>query len=357
MKSRLACALALSLMLSACADNTPPARDLADLPAARTSWSLAAATTERGLEIFGFQGMGGGLSRSDTSNEIWAYSVRDDAWRSVGKFPTDAGRLSTSATLVGRGIWVGGGYVIEEDGTENTMDGDFAFDPETGTLDVIEGIGARIDDTVALPWQTSHVLYVGGWMQHRTSSDVQVFDIKTGAMTLTTQMPIAIAGHAGAAIDGHIVICDGMTADRDKLGKQIFAMSNKCFLGIQGAKIEDLKWEAIPAHPGKPRFRMAAAGTRQHGARVVFAGGSEQLYRFDGKTFDGKPVSPSAEVFSFDIGKRSWHVHAPLPQGISDIRTMPEANGELFVMGGMREGGLVSQRAFAFRLSKPTKPE
>jgi len=347
----------LALSVTDCGDGGGPPRDLADLPAARTSWSLAAATTSRGLEIFGFQGMGAGLSRNDAANDIYAYSVRDDAWRSVGKFPEPQGRLSTSATVAGRGIWISGGYTIEESGTENTMAGDYSFDPETGTLELVPGLGARVDDTVSIPWQDRYVLYIGGWTQLVTSMDVQITDTQTGMTVLGNSLPIAIAGHAGAAIDGKIVVCDGMTMENDADGKQVFALSRRCFLGILGSKPEELTWEEIPAHPGNPRYRMAAAGTRQHGARVVFAGGAEQLYRFDGKGFDGTPVQPSADIFSFDLDKRVWQVHAPLPVGVTDVRTLPEANGEFFVMGGMRQGGVVSQRAFAFKLGKPHDPD
>lgn len=357
MSPRYALILLCTLSLAGCGDRAPAPRDLADMPAARTSWSLAAASTERGLEIFGFQGMGPGLRRADAASDIYAYSVRDDAWRSVGKFPEELGRLSTSATLVGRGIWIGGGYTLEADGTENTMAGDYAFDPETGTLQPLEGLGARIDDTVAVAWQDRYVLYVGGWMQYIASMDVQVFDIESGLIELTEPMPLALAGHAGALIDNHIVICDGMTATPGADGKPVFAISNQCFLGTLGATAAELKWESIPPHPGKPRYRMAAASTRQHGTRVVFAGGAEQPYSFNGKSYDGSALALSDEVISFDLDKRQWHQHASLPVAISDVRNLPEANGELFVMGGLRKGGVVSQRAFAFQLSKPRDPE
>lgn len=357
MIQRLTVLLLCTLGLVACGDRTPAPRDLADLPAARTSWSLAAASTERGLEIFGFQGMGPGLRRSDAALDVFAYSVRDDAWRSVGKFPEEAGRLATSATQVGRGIWIGGGYTLEEDGTENTMAGDYAFDPQTDTLQRIEGLGSRIDDTVAVAWQNRYVLYVGGWMQYNTSQDVQVFDTETALIELTEPIPLALAGHAGALIDNHIVICDGMTAAPGPDGKPVFAISAKCFLGTIGSTVAELKWESIPPHPGKPRYRMAAAATRQHGTRVVFAGGAEQPYSYNGKAYDGSALALSAEVFSFDLEKRQWHQHKSLPVPISDVRTMPEANGELFVMGGLRPGGVVSQRAFAFQLSQPRVPE
>lgn len=350
-------ALCSFLALSACGDSTPPPRDLADLPAARSSWAIAVATTSRGPEIFGMFGLGAGKSSVDISNDIYAYSVRDNSWRTVGKFPVEPGRLAPSAAQLGRAIYVSGGFSLAEDGSEATQMGGFALDPETGVVVPDSVLGFWVDDTVTAPWQDRYAIAFGGWADRRTSSNVQVYDTQTRMFEMSDELPLAVFGHAGAMLDGRVVLCDGVTAQPDEKGQLQFQLSDKCFLGIASGLPLRIKWEPIPSHPGKPLYRMAAGATRQHGARIVFAGGAEQLYRFDGVSSDGKPLKLSDRVFSFDLDRREWHVHRALPVAITDVRQLAEVNNEFFVLGGMREDGLVSQRAFAFSLSKPEKPQ
>jgi hypothetical protein len=199
------------------------------------------------------------------------------------------------------------------------------------------------------------LVLISGWHQNRNVRAVQFWDSAQNVWLPPSIYPgKAVFGHAGGVVGNTMVICDGVTATRNEQGTNVFAMNNECWQGTLNPDAPgNIEWKALPAHPGKPRYRMAAAGTLAHGARIVFVGGSENAYNYDGVGYDGKPAAASAAVFSWNIAEQHWEEHAPAPVATMDHRALIERDGALYVIGGMRDPQSPTDQVMSFALSEP----
>src|SRR3546814_18177978 len=98
---------------------------------------------------------------------------------------------------------------------------------------------------------------------------------------------------------------------------------------------------------------MGAAADSAHGL-VVFAGGSENPYNYDGMGYDGQPSSGSARVQGYDTARNRWYPLAPLPMPSMDHRGMPVVNGRFFLIGGMRDGQDVAADRIVYTTGAPS---
>ncbi|MEO5595644.1 MAG: hypothetical protein ABIQ97_00640, partial [Lysobacteraceae bacterium] len=162
-----------------------------------------------------------------------------------------------------------------------------------------------------------------------------------------------VFGHAGGLVRDSMVICDGVTAVKGANGKNSFAISNACWRGeLDPGTVGDIRWIALPPHPGRPLYRSGAVGSLSAtgGARIVFAGGSERPYNYNGIGYDGVAAAPSSAVVNFDLTHDVWMQHEPLPIAGMDFRGLIEANGHFHLFGGMRDGQTVSGGVIQFAL-------
>jgi N-acetylneuraminic acid mutarotase len=162
-----------------------------------------------------------------------------------------------------------------------------------------------------------------------------------------------VFGHAGGISQAKMLLCDGVKiqypADE---GAREFLPSNECWLGrIDKQNHRRILWQSVPAHPGKARYRMAASGDASN--RVVFAGGSDNPYNFNGIGYNGVPSKPESSVFSFNFSDGSWQLHGDLPQATMDHRGLPYSNGWYYLIGGMQEKQTSVSDVYRFRLDTP----
>ncbi len=206
-----------------------------------------------------------------------------------------------------------------------------------------------------LPWAEQYLILLSGWHDNRNVRAVQIWDSAQGVWLPPSIYPgKGVFGHAGGIVGDTLVVCDGVLATRNEQGTNVFAMNNECWQGkLDRDAPGSIAWTALPAHPGNPRYRMAATGTLTHGARVVFVGGSENAYNYDGIGYDGKPAAASAAVFSWNIDAQRWDEHAPAPAATMDHRALIERAGALYVVGGMRDPQSPTNQVLSFALSEP----
>jgi hypothetical protein len=331
------------------------ARDIALLPAPRTNLAAVAIETAQGARFYTFYGLGPGKRASDISTDVYEYVSARNRWRRRASVPVSAGRLAPAAVAIGKSILVIGGYTVAADGSERSASELLRYEPASGRFEFLAPMPVPVDDTVALAWRDRYLVLVSGWHHDRNVDAVQIYDLETDRWTPATPWPgTPVFGHSGGIVDDTLVICDGVTAVKGADGKNAFAATNACFLGsLDPTLIGAIAWQPIPAHPGEPRYRSAALGTRQHGARVVFVGGAENPYNYDGIGYDGVPAEPSAAVLSFDLATRAWARHSDAPAATMDHRNLLALRERLLVIGGMREGQAVTGAVMAFTLSPP----
>ena len=92
---------------------------------------------------------------------------------------------------------------------------------------------------------------------------------------------------------------------------------------------------------------MAAAGIDTR-ATVVFVGGSDNPYNFDGIGYNGEASQPVAEILRYDLGRQSWTVLAPAAIASMDHRALVGFRGAWVTVGGMLEDQQVTARVTAY---------
>jgi hypothetical protein len=149
-----------------------------------------------------------------------------------------------------------------------------------------------------------------------------------------------------------MVIADGTRVVPGQSDRRFrFAISEDCYLG--SIDVEDpaqIEWKALPAHPGAPLYRMASVGNDSSADRVVFAGGSDNPYNYDGVGYNGEPSEPSRRVFAFNLDLAKWEELESLKVATMDHRALLQVGSELVIVGGMLAGQEVTDRVGSFLL-------
>ena len=125
-----------------------------------------------------------------------------------------------------------------------------------------------------------------------------------------------------------------------------------CVIGtINKDNPEIIHWEVMPHHSETAFYRMAAVGDNNHN-RVIFAGGSNNPYNFNGIGYNGEPSNASDLVFSFDFDTQKWnHYQIKLSESM-DHRGLLYDGDWFYIVGGMTNDQKVSNQVLQFKLTK-----
>jgi hypothetical protein len=208
-----------------------------------------------------------------------------------------------------------------------------------------------VDDAVAVSYRNRFTYLISGWHDLGNVNLVQRYDVASDSWVQATPIPgNPVFGHAGGIVGNRIVYCDGVAvrpfADRSRE----FVANDGCYLGtIEESDGRRIDWRLLPSHPGLPRYRMAAAGIEPLHA-VVFIGGSENPYNYDGIGYDGEPSEPAAGGLLFDLKSMSWRPLSWPGPATMDHRGLVPLGDRWLTVGGMLTGQEVTDRVIAYRL-------
>ena len=208
-----------------------------------------------------------------------------------------------------------------------------------------------VDDAVAVTFDDRYVYLVSGWHDLGNVNLVQRYDTRNDTWVQATPIPgPAVFGHAGGIVGNTIVYCDGVAVDVHDDRPRDFVAVPDCYLGIidndDGRRID---WRAVDYHPGLPRYRMAAAGVAAVNG-VLFVGGSENPYNYDGIGYDGQPSEPATGALLFDIDTQSWRELGFEGEATMDHRGLVAFAGQWLTIGGMAPGQRVTGQVFSYVL-------
>jgi len=319
------------------------------MPMAHSNNAVARLVIDGRTHFFSFMGIREGKTFADISKQAFELDLHSGKWRSLPDVPVAQGRLASAAVGLNGRIYLFGGYTVAADGTEVSTPDLFAFDPRTGSYSVRAPIPVPVDDSVALPFEGRYIYLVSGWHEKDNVRLVQVYDTKDNRWFRATDWPgAAVFGHAGGIVGNRMVIADGVAVLPGVTGRARFKLVDGAWLGeIDAGHPKTIKWKRLPPHPGAPLYRIAATGTSK-GDRVVFAGGSETAYNYNGDGYDGTPARPSARSFAFDFRTGKWVDYGAARAASMDHRGLLEAGGRFYTIGGMGEGARVVGDVTAF---------
>ena len=289
--------------------------------------------------VYGFGGLGAGKSWYDVTAKAFACKLDEKRCESLPPLPDGVGRLAATAQIIGDTVYIFGGYSVAEDSTEVSTPQVWAFDVKTKTYARKADMPMPVDDSVSLVYQNRYIYLVSGWHKDDNVVNVQMYDTKTDAWFPATDWPgEPVFGQAGGVVGNVMVICDGVhiLPPTTPGGRRRFKTINACYRGeIDAQNPGKIHWRKLPPHPGPGLYRMAATGWAEENM-VLFAGGTDNAYNYNGIGYDGRASQPSAKVWGYDV-KNDTYVHfKDLPRPRMDHRALLQIAPDRFALvGGM----------------------
>ena len=314
------------------------------LPVAHANNAVAGMDLGGKRTLFSFAGLKAGKTWADTSSEAFMFSEGDAAWVRLPDLPVKPGRLAATAQAVGGKVYYFGGYTVASDGAEKSTLENFAFDPIAKTYTRIADMPVPTDDAVSFVYGGRYIYLVSGWHDVGNIRDVQVYDTANDSWFKATDYPGSpVFGHAGGIVGNRFVIADGVAVvGKDTDGRRKFDTVNEGWMGtIDADNPAKITYRRLPQLPGRGHYRMAGAGD-EGGNRVLFAGGTDNAYNFNGIGYNGEPSQPSAHVFAWDFTKDSWVAYPDKPTASMDHRGLLRWGDGWITIGGMVGDQVVS---------------
>ena len=321
--------------------------EIKHLPQPVTNNAVALIAKENKFEIYSFNGLGAGKKIKDIHNK--AYRFKNNTWHNLSMPKQSQAVLASTAVSIGHKIYVIGGYTVADDNSEKSVADIFEFDTTVNEWRLVTKMPVPVDDTVALVYENRYIYLISGWHDTDNVDLVQVYDTKENNWFNATPFPApAVFGHAGGIIGNKIIICDGVKVIKVKPQKS-FVSSPQCLKGeVDLTNPRKIKWNDIPHHSGVAYYRMAATGS-EYTNQIVFAGGSDNPYNYDGIGYDGIPSKPSAKVFSFDLENNSWKFYQDIAANM-DHRALLSNGEDFYIVGGMQANQEVLGKVIKFKL-------
>jgi N-acetylneuraminic acid mutarotase len=344
------------LMLTGCERSPQPEQqsEIAEfaLPEPISNNAVAVADGPEGPTLYSFNGLKAGKSWKDTSNAAFACVLATETCKTIASVPVREGRLASAAVTVTGKIYIFGGYTVAPNGDELSTPEVFAYDPATGRYEQMADMPNPVDDALAVPYQNRFIYLVSGWHDEGNVSVVQMFDTQTGAWTEASPFPgTPVFGHSGGIAGNSIIVTDGVASVLDD-GKRKFVAAKLTWRGdIDPQNPTQISWRGVNAHSGQAKYRMAAIGD-EAGQRIIFAGGGDNPYNYDGIGYDGVPAKPSGGFFAYDLKSDRWLELGRLAEPSMDHRGLAKAGSNYYILGGMDAEQKVTDRIVTFRISQ-----
>jgi len=352
MKRAPAHLLALSALLLVPVASSALDHAVPKLPAAVSNNAVAGLRVGGETRLYSFLGLGAGKQWHDITRAAYRWSEGASRWTELPPVPVPQGRLASISAVAGGRIYLFGGYTVAEDGHEVSTPEVLRFDPAKETWSAVLAMPVPVDDSVAVVLDDRYIYLISGWHMDRNVALVQVYDAREDRWAQATPFPgEPVFGHAGALLGRSLVVCDGVILTvRGR--KREFTASDACWRGdIDADNPLRIDWRRIASHPGAPRYRMGTAAAEAQGL-LLFAGGSENPYNFDGIGYDRQPSLASARVQGYSPSLERWYTLPPLPVPSMDHRGMPSVDGRFYLIGGMRDGQQVAADVLVYTLGE-----
>ncbi len=328
---------------------------LPQLPQPVANNAVALINIDNQEHLISFMGLGVGKAWKDVHNKAWSLALPPNVakevptksqWQIRTPVPstlTLKGRLASVAIGVDDKAYLFGGYTVAEDHTEVSSPDNFAYDLKTDAYKFVAPTPVPTDDAIALPYQNRYIYLISGWHNDGNVNLAQVYDIKTNQWQQASPFPgEPVFGHAGGIVGNQMVVCDGVKVQARLMQRRTFKPVSACYLGIIDPKNPyKIEWQLL-AHPtNKGKYRMAAAGVTlgekaESLKGVLFVGGSDNPYNYNGVGYDGVPSKPSNNIWFFDLQSKTWS-YAKHSVSTMDHRGLlvTEKGNNAYIVGGM----------------------
>jgi len=321
------------------------------LPEPVTNNAVALIESGNQTQLFSFMGLGEQKTWQQVHNKAFEITLDEQAQsltKTLPNVPSSLplkGRLASIAASVNNRVFLFGGYTVAEDHSEISSPDNFEYIASQRRYRPIAPTPVPTDDAIALSYQNRYIYLISGWHNDGNVNLVQVYDIKTNSWQQASPfLGKPVFGHAGGISGNQMLVCDGVSVDAQPDKRRTFSQVQACYSGkINPDTPYKIDWRIVP-HPTRTgRYRMASAGAtltvnKREQAGVLFIGGSDNPYNYNGIGYNGKPASPSKQVWFYGFASHQWYTGV-LPAGTMDHRGLliDKKNRFAYILGGMAE--------------------
>lgn len=292
-----------------------------------------------------FSGLGENKTYLDVHNKSYAYNVTQESWQQISPVPLSksdieltnnlVGRLASVATSIKDTAYLFGGYTVAKDHTEVSISDVYSYNLQNDKYKLLAPMPVPVDDSVALTYHQKYIYLVSGWHNSGNVNLVQMYNTQTNKWQQATPFPgKAVFGHAGGIVDNKMLICDGVAIKVHKNTRRTYQDEAACYLGeIDEKQPSKIDWRIVKHPTGNARYRMASVGIKST-QNIIFVGGSDNPYNYNGIGYNGIPSQPSDEIWIFNLKKEQWQMQKSI-MATMDHRGLLFFRDKLLTLGGM----------------------
>tara|TARA_R110002074_G_scaffold63785_1_gene152635 strand:+ start:193 stop:1269 length:1077 start_codon:yes stop_codon:yes gene_type:complete len=323
------------------------AHGLSSLPHPVTNNAVAQVKIGEHWYLLSFSGLAANKSYQDVHNHSYVFDVTKNQWHIKSPVPIKqaigelTGRLASVATAINDIAYVFGGYTVAKDHSEVSIPDVYAYDVLKDQYRALASMPVPVDDSIALAYKNRYIYLVSGWHNDGNVNLVQLYDSQTDQWQQASPFPgKAVFGQAGGIIDNKLLICDGVRIDVHLNERRSYSAEAACYRGeINLKNPSKISWFKVQHPTGTSRYRMAAKGLinpATQAKEIVFLGGSDNPYNYNGIGYNGKPSTPSNAIWRYNLETNTWQI-SHSEKATMDHRGLLVLDGKLLTIGGMAE--------------------
>lgn len=225
--------------------------------------------------------------------------------------------------------------MVAKDHTEISSPDNFVYSVTDNEYTAIANTPVPVDDAIALVYQNRFIYLISGWHNDGIVNLTQVYDIKTNTwQQASAYYGEPTFGHAGGIVGNKMLVCDGIAVRPRSNARRTFAAKTQCFSGTIGQQNQyKIDWRIVEHPTGESRYRMAAVG-REDSAEIIFIGGSNIPYNYNGIGYNAEPATPDNRIWIFNIKSAKRHLKASIT-GTMDHRGLIELGDRFYTIEEM----------------------
>ncbi len=294
--------------------------------------------------VYSFSGIDSTKSPAGINNQSFRYNTITKVWDEIAPLPDDQTKIAAGASYVNGIIYIMGGYHVFSDFSEISSDKVHRYDVDNNEY-LADGssIPLAIDDHVQAVWRDSLIYLITGWSDFANVANVQIYNPSEDQWLPTVFTPnnssYKAFGASGTIIGDTIYYFGGAISTGN------FPITSRIRKGIINPENpSEINWSVSIIDNSVNGYRTGATSI---GDTMIWIGGSETTYNFDGIAYNGSGgVEPVNRSFEY-VPSNGWYATETYQSIPMDIRGVANIAGDVkYLAGGMLAGQEVSNQTF-----------
>jgi len=324
-------------------------QELKNAPEKVSNNAVASVEVDGDWYVYSFAGIDSTKLYTGIHSKVFRYDVMHDTWSQLPfDLPSGPKRIAAGASTVRGKIYVIGGYQVFSNGGEVSVNRVHIYDPALDMfLDDGASIPTPIDDQVQCVYKDSLIYVVTGWSNSGNVSDVWIYDVVQDEWKAGTAIPddndFQAFGASGSIV-GDTIYYIGGARDIGSFG--LISTLRKGYINPNNPT--DITWFLQDNN----QAGIYRSGSEAYDGKVIWLGGSENTYNYNGIAYDGSGgVPPTNALLYYEPAEGSLvKQYFDFPM-IMDLRGLAKVGDNQFItVGGMKDVQEVSDRVVLYEL-------